>query len=147
MYSVATFVPDLLISFWHNCTDGMSMLRFILQISYLIFMCMYNYIVLVKLERDHPSVMEGYVMAYIFLHGLEMIREVGIFLLQLTRSNSTKNKILQVLLRMSASLFFIILKTKSHPVWRLEFSARHLHIFHIRIIHPYFCFAYNTMVL
>ena len=42
-------------------------------------MCMYNYIVLVKLERDHPSVMEGYVMAYIFLHGLEMIREVGIF--------------------------------------------------------------------
>ena len=96
----------------------------ILQISYLIFMCMYNYIVLVKLERHHPSVMEGYVMAYIFLHGLEMIREVGILLLQLTSSNSTKNKILQVLLSLSKSLFSYYPKNKEPYCFEVGFHCK-----------------------
>lgn len=45
------------------------------QISYLVYLALYNYIILVKMER-WPSLQEWIVISYIITLGLEKVRQV-----------------------------------------------------------------------
>lgn len=45
------------------------------QISYLVYLMLYNYIILVKMER-WPSLQEWIVISYIITLGLEKVRQV-----------------------------------------------------------------------
>ncbi|XP_067933259.1 transient receptor potential cation channel subfamily M member 3-like isoform X2 [Watersipora subatra] len=44
--------------------------------AYLIFLGLYNYMLMMKIERPWPSWQEIYVLVYVFFHGIEMIREI-----------------------------------------------------------------------
>lgn len=46
------------------------------QISYLVYLMLYNYIILVKMER-WPSLQEWIVISYIITLGLEKVRQVN----------------------------------------------------------------------
>lgn len=46
------------------------------QISYLVYLMLYNYIILVKMER-WPSLQEWIVISYIVTLGLEKVRQVN----------------------------------------------------------------------
>lgn len=48
------------------------------QISYLGYLMLYNYIILVKMER-WPSIQEWTVIAYILTLGTEKVRQVWVF--------------------------------------------------------------------
>uniref|UniRef100_UPI001EAEEEA5 transient receptor potential cation channel subfamily M member 1-like n=1 Tax=Oncorhynchus gorbuscha TaxID=8017 RepID=UPI001EAEEEA5 len=45
------------------------------QISYLAYLCLYNYIILVKMER-WPSLQEWIVISYIITLGMEKVRQI-----------------------------------------------------------------------
>lgn len=47
------------------------------QISYLVYLMLYNYIILVKMER-WPSLQEWIVVSYIVTLGLEKFRQVNV---------------------------------------------------------------------
>lgn len=46
------------------------------QISYLVYLMLYNYIILVKMER-WPSLQEWIVISYIITLGVEKVRQVN----------------------------------------------------------------------
>lgn len=48
----------------------------VFQISYLVYLMLYNYIILVKMER-WPSLQEWIVISYIITLGLEKVRQVS----------------------------------------------------------------------
>lgn len=49
----------------------------VFQISYLVYLMLYNYIILVKMER-WPSLQEWIVISYIITLGLEKVRQVEV---------------------------------------------------------------------
>ena len=57
------------------CNVKISPNRFSWQIAYLVYLMLYNYIILVKMER-WPSLQEWIVISYIITLGLEKVRQV-----------------------------------------------------------------------
>lgn len=54
-----------------------AILNFSIQISYLGYLMLYNYIILVKMER-WPSIQEWIVISYILTLGTEKVRQVRV---------------------------------------------------------------------
>lgn len=64
--------------FFISCAALVSLCVFVCvsQISYLVYLMLYNYIILVKMER-WPSLQEWIVISYIITLGLEKVRQVN----------------------------------------------------------------------